>query len=129
MCNAKVFYARMACPSELEEKIDEYIQGHPGMMPQSVSMAANDSYIYATVIFNAVAVFPIVNTLEQRGPYGPIGPDYTKKVNDDPWKGEFIPVGDPPIHPATAVSPAESARPVVATSRRNVMEQFGASYH
>lgn len=51
-------------------------------------------------------------------PYGPFGPAITCK-DDDPWKGEFTPVGSEPLR---TTAPTMRHRP-------NPAEQFGGGIH
>lgn len=109
MHEVKVFSAWYSKPEDLEKDVNKYMEDNPGLMIEKATMTANDSYVFLTVVFSPHAVYPIIPPISPRdngGPYGPIGPEITKNgPSDDPWKGEFIPVGDPPLSAPIATTP------------------------
>ncbi len=117
-CEVKVFSSRVGCQPDIEDAIAEYLTQHPGYTVKQTSMACNEYNVFVTVTFEMAAMY-LPMFIEKDRVNLPMKP--VEITCDDPWKGEFIPVGDPP-----------NTRPTpMAVSQRlpNVAEQFGAGYH
>ena len=97
----KVFVAQIDDAEDLERQVKKYMDENPTMKPDLMTMAAGDTRVVLTISFVATTVYMPMFIEKNRdcgGPFGPIGPAITKDgPNDDPWHGEFIPLGDPPV--------------------------------
>lgn len=97
----KIFTARPGCEEEIEKAVEDYLNGHPGTYIQSQSVAVSEYRTVLSVYFdNATLYFQNPNpdpgfTQPYFGPFGPI--ITCDKKEEDPWHGEFIPIGDPPM--------------------------------
>lgn len=116
----RIFEARPGAQAEIEEAVEKYLNDHPNMVIKDFQLAVTQYNIYLAVLFTLGYLdLPMFVEKQQQLPARPT--EIT--CDDDPWKGEFIPVGDPPKR-----LPFGTPGPGVVTGR-NVMEQFGASYH
>lgn len=114
MSDLKIFEARPGCQKEIEEAVRKYLDDHAGMVVKDFQLAVSQYSIYLAVLFTQGYIDVPMFIEKSRDPIPTTLPQIT--CQDDPWKGEFIPVGDPPRR-----------NNVVPFARRaNPAEQFGA---
>lgn len=124
MSDFKIFEASCGCQEEIEEAVAKYLNDHPNMVIKDFQLAVSQCSIYVAILFTLGYLDLPMFIDKQRVPLPAKPTEIT--CEDDPWKGEFVPVGDPPKRPA--VLPFGTPPPVVV-GRKNPAEQFGASYH
>lgn len=101
--------------SDLEKQVNDFLKENPRLTPLNMQLATNDHHaLCLAVMFGEVlSPFevdrnPFAVPFTQPVPYVP-----PQEITcDDPWKGEFYPVGDPPMNKPRMTDPGASTRRV-----------------
>lgn len=103
-----------------EEEINAFLADNPNLIPSNMQMCNDGMTLYIGILFADTPALPKFNyevPVEAPIPYAP-----PREVTcDDPWKGEFIPVGDPPTRRPKVVAMKPTPKPIIDAS-----EKFGS---
>lgn len=93
----------------IEEEINVFLADNPNLIPSNMQMCNDGMTLYIGILFADAPALPKFNyeiPVEAPIPYTP-----PREVTcDDPWKGEFIPVGDPPTQRPKVVAMKPTSR-------------------
>lgn len=84
--------------SEIEKDVNAFIADNPTMIPTNMQMCGGGGNgLYVAILFNDFPAAPRFERqtipLVQQTPWCPP----QEITADDPWKGEYYPIGDPPM--------------------------------
>ena len=108
-------------PGNIDKEINDFLANNPSIIPSNMQMCNNGVRLYVSILFSDMPALPKFDY--ETLPIGITRPDAPPRevTCDDPWKGEYIPIGDPPSQRPKVLAMKPTPKPVV-----NAMEQFGA---
>lgn len=95
----------------VENDTNAYLENHPNEILQSIQLCNDGSHVVMAAVFTKVPV-PARRFNDTGHPSLPMR---AVEITCDPWQGEFIPVGDPPMRQVSY--------------EKNSPEQFGGGVH
>lgn len=95
----------------VENDTNAYLENHPNEILQSIQLCNDGSHVVMAAVFTKVPMPArrLPDTVNAPLPMQPV------EITCDPWHGEFIPVGDPPIRHVSY--------------EKSTPEQFGGGVH
>lgn len=84
--------------TEIEEDVNSFLANHPTLVPSNMQMCGDGRVgLYVGILFSDLPAMPQFE--RQSIPLTQPMPWYPPReiTADDPWKGEYYPVGDPPM--------------------------------
>lgn len=95
----------------VEDDANAYLERHPELALSNIQLANDGGRVIMALAFTKIALPSrrLPNTVNAPLPMQPV------EITCDPWQGEFIPVGDPPVRHVSY--------------EKNTPEQFGGGVH
>lgn len=82
---------------QIEKDVNAFLADHPTMVPSNMQMCSRSNILHVAILFTDLPAMPQFE--RQSIPLVQPAPWYPPQeiTADDPWKGEYYPVGDPPM--------------------------------
>lgn len=95
--------------AQIEKDVNAFLADHPTMVPSNMQMCSGATGgLYVAILFTDLPAMPQFE--RQSIPLVQPAPWYPPReiTADDPWKGEYYPVGDPPMEKPRMIDPGAS---------------------
>ena len=97
--------------NQIENDVNAFLADHPTMVPSNMQMCSGATGgLYVAILFTDLPAMPQFEResipLVQPAPWYPP----QEITADDPWKGEYYPVGDPPMDKPKMTDPGTPPR-------------------